>query len=92
MAEDRELSKPEFPKPETPKTPSTPPITPEVEKLTEKLNTIIMAAQELAYELATIDCDKADQCPLAKKSKELIRALKEFHSYVKETARRRRGR
>jgi len=39
---------------------------------------VLTQCQELAFELATIECDKAEQCPLVKKSKEVIKEIKKL--------------
>ena len=53
-------------------------------KLTDILGDILTKAQEVGFELATLNCPIANTCPLVMKSKELIVALKKLFSIRKE--------
>ena len=65
-----------------------PTVTPAEEKLRQKLSEIlgdlIIKAQETAFELATIECPKAKECPLAMKTRELVVSLKKLLRLRKE--------
>ena len=58
------------------------------EKLTQILGDILTKAQEVGFELATLECAKAHECPLVKKSKELIIVLKKLFELRKEFEKR----
>jgi len=54
------------------------------EKLTAILTNILTKAQEVGFELATLDCPHAGSCPLVKKSRELIVELKQLFNLRRE--------
>jgi len=58
------------------------------QKLTEVLGDIIVKAQEVGFELATLDYSKLSMCPalkpLVEKSRELVVALKKLMELRKE--------
>mgnify|MGYP000598437187 CR=1 FL=1 len=47
-------------------------------KFTEKVADLLTLANELAYELVTLDCKDIDKCPICKKSREMVKILKEL--------------
>jgi len=47
-------------------------------QLRDLLGEILAKAQELGFELATLECSDSHNCPLAKKSRELIVVLKKL--------------
>ena len=54
------------------------------QKMTQILGEILGKAQEVGFELATLDCPHANNCPLVKKSRELIVVLKKLFELRKE--------
>lgn len=48
------------------------------QKVAEKLSTLLMKAQELGFELATLDDPKLLNHPVVVKARELIKELKEL--------------
>jgi len=62
--------------------PIAPAPSPEEETLRKEFTDLIVKlltkSNELAFELATVECDKANQCDVCKKAKELIRVVKDI--------------
>ncbi|RLI86867.1 MAG: hypothetical protein DRP01_03235 [Archaeoglobales archaeon] len=54
------------------------------QKMTQLLGEILGKAQEVGFELATLDCPHANNCPLVKKSRELIVTLKKLFELRRE--------
>ena len=75
-----------------PQTPSTPFITqPETQmptemrdELTALMQDLLLKAHELSFEYSTLDCEKIQECPLARKSRELFRVVKQLNEVVKK--------
>jgi len=42
------------------------------------LNEVLLRAQEVSLELATLECDKNPSCPLVKTVRELVKSLKKL--------------
>jgi hypothetical protein len=68
-------------------TPPIPQPTPEQKAFAEALSDVLVKAQELAFELATLNCRLAPNCPLVKKSRELIVELKKMIEIGKKMSR-----
>jgi hypothetical protein len=67
--------------------PPVPQPTPEQKAFAEALSDVLVKAQELAFELATLNCRLAPNCPLVKKSRELIVELKKMIEIGKKMSR-----
>lgn len=67
-------------------------LTPEQREFLDKMNNLIMSAQELSYALALIPNDLIEKHPelreLVEAARSVVRATWEFHKFVKRRARR----
>jgi len=54
------------------------------QRMTQILGEILGKAQEVGFELATLECPDANRCPLVKKSRELIVVLKKLFELRRE--------
>jgi len=60
-------------------------IPPEIrDELSSIMQQLLMKTHELSFEYSTLDCDKVQECPLAKKSKELFKVVKQLNETVKQ--------
>jgi len=67
-----------------------PPLAPEVrDKISELITDILFSAQELAFCLLRLKCDKKDQCELASKSLELAERVSDLIKIQREMTRSR---
>jgi len=55
------------------------------------MGSILLKAQEVSLEMATLDCDVAKNCPLFVRSRELITELKKLLGIQRRLARRPRA-
>jgi hypothetical protein len=71
----------------TPPTPTPTPaaIPPEVrDELTSLMQELLLKTHELSFEYSTLECDKIKDCPLAQKSRELFRTVKQLNNLVRK--------
>jgi hypothetical protein len=62
-----------------------PPIAPEVrDELTNLMQELLLKTHELSFEYSTMDCNTIQKCPLALKSKELFKVVKELNALVRK--------
>jgi len=54
------------------------------DKLSQIISNILVKSQEIGFELVTCECQLISTCPIAKKSKELIKELKNLFELRKE--------
>jgi hypothetical protein len=60
-------------------------VSPEVrDELTALMQDLLLKAHELSFEYSTLDCEKIQECPLARKSRELFRVVKHLNEVVKK--------
>jgi len=52
--------------------------------IVDSLGEVISIANEVGFELATLECPNAHNCPLVMKSRELIIALKKLFKLMRE--------
>jgi len=70
-----------------PPTPTAPPISEEVrDELTSMMQELLLKTHELSFEYSTLDCPEVQKCPLAQKSKELFKVVKELNRLVRQVA------
>ena len=78
----------------TPPTPQPPTLPPELATIREKLGTIItdliFCAQDVGFELAMLKCENRENCPLVKKTRELIMKVRELFELQREMTKRSR--
>ena len=53
-------------------------------KLTSIMQELLLKTHELSFEYSTIDCPKLNECPLAQKSRELFKTVKELNNLVRQ--------
>ena len=67
---------------------AVPQLTPEMEKLRDQLGEmiteLIFASQDVAFELAMLECEDKANCPLVKKTKELILCVRKLFEMQKK--------
>jgi len=56
-------------------------------KVSDALNEVLMKAQEVSFELATLECKEAPNCPLAKTTRELVVGLKKLFNVSRQASR-----
>jgi hypothetical protein len=57
---------------------------PEVrDELTSLMQELLLKTHELSFEYSTLECDKIKDCPLAQKSRELFRTVKQLNNLVR---------
>jgi hypothetical protein len=62
-----------------------PPIAPEIrDELTNIMQELLLKTHELSFEYSTMDCNLIQKCPLALKSKELFKVVKELNALVRK--------
>jgi len=66
-----------------------PPPAPEIsdetrDRLTKLMQDLLLKTHELSFEYSTLECEQIQECPLACKSKELFRTVKELNKLMKE--------
>lgn len=67
----------------------TPEVSPEIRnELTIVMQELLLKAHELAFEYSTMDCEKIQECPLARKSKELFKVVKQMRELVEQISKR----
>jgi len=54
------------------------------EKISEIITELVFDAQEVGFELATLDCPNVANCPLVEKSRKLIKKVKELFELQRE--------
>jgi len=54
------------------------------DKLTTIMQELLLKTHELSFEYSTIDCPKLNECPLAQKSRELFKTVKELNNLVRQ--------
>ncbi len=68
-------------------TPPPPEIPDEVRnELTAIMQDLLLKTHELSFEYSTIDCPQLSTCPLAQKSRELFKVVKELNNLVKRVS------
>jgi hypothetical protein len=61
------------------------PLPPEVrDELTSLMQELLLKTHELSFEYSTLECDKIKDCPLAIKSRELFRTVKQLNNLVRK--------
>jgi hypothetical protein len=61
------------------------PLPPEVrDELTSLMQELLLKTHELSFEYSTLECDKIKDCPLAQKSRELFRTVKQLNNLVRK--------
>jgi hypothetical protein len=64
---------------------TTTPLPPEVrDELTSLMQELLLKTHELSFEYSTLECDKIKDCPLAIKSRELFRTVKQLNNLVRK--------
>jgi hypothetical protein len=62
-----------------------PTIAPEVrDELTSIMQELLLKTHELSFEYSTLDCNTIQKCPLALKSRELFKVVKELNNLVRK--------
>jgi len=70
-----------------PTPPQAPPISPEIrDELTAIMQQILLKTHELSFEYSTLDCEDVQDCPLAQKSKELFKIVKQLRQMISKVA------
>ena len=65
----------------------TPVIPDEVrDELTALMQELLLKTHELSFEYSTLDCEKIQECELAKKAKELFKVVKKLNKLVRRMA------
>ena len=59
------------------------------ERIGEIITELVFDAQEVGFELATLKCDKINECPLVQKTRNLILKVKELFEIQRELTRKR---
>jgi hypothetical protein len=60
-------------------------ISPEArDELTSIMQELLLKTHELSFEYSTLDCNTIQKCPLAQKSRELFKVVKELNSLVRK--------
>jgi len=59
-------------------------IDPVSETIANLIQNLLTSSNELAFELATIECDKWKDCPICNKARELVKLIKELFKLQKE--------
>ncbi|MCW1312859.1 MAG: hypothetical protein OH338_05540 [Candidatus Parvarchaeota archaeon] len=54
------------------------------DKLTKLMQDLLLKTHELSFEYSTLECNDIQNCPLACKSKELFKTVKELNKLMKE--------
>lgn len=54
------------------------------DKLTKLMQDLLLKTHELSFEYSTLECESIQSCPLACKSKELFKTVKELNKLMKE--------
>lgn len=54
------------------------------DKLTKLMQDLLLKTHELSFEYSTLECRDIQECPLAMKSKELFKTVKELNKLMKE--------
>jgi len=68
-------------------TPTAPEVSDEVRnELTTIMQDLLLKTHELSFEYSTIDCPQLNTCPLAQKSRELFKVVKELNNLVKRVS------
>jgi len=47
---------------------------------------LLLKTHELSFEYSTLDCEELTNCPLAQKSRELFKVVKEMHKLMRKIA------
>lgn len=67
--------------------PLQPQIAPEVrDELTQLMQELLLKTHELSFEYSTMDCSEIGNCPLAQKSRELFKVVKQLNKLVRQVA------
>jgi len=53
------------------------------DELTSLMQELLLKTHELSFEYSTLDCNEISKCPLAQKSRELFKVVKELNNLVK---------
>jgi hypothetical protein len=70
-----------------PEAPPAPVIPQEVrDELTAIMQELLLKTHELSFEYSTLDCEEIQNCPLAKKSREIFKVVKHLNELVKKMA------
>jgi hypothetical protein len=65
--------------------PAPPTMAPEVrDELTNIMQDLLLKTHELSFEYSTLDCNTIQKCPLAQKSRELFRVVKQLNALVRK--------
>jgi hypothetical protein len=74
-------------RPMQPPTVTAPPISEEVrDELTAIMQELLLKTHELSFEYSTMDCPDIQKCPLAQKSRELFKVVKDLNKLVRQVA------
>jgi len=57
---------------------ATPSIPPELQKANELIQKLVTHATNMVLDLATCECEKINECEIAKQAREIAKVLKEF--------------
>jgi len=53
------------------------------DELTSLMQELLLKTHELSFEYSTLDCENMSKCPLAQKSRELFKVVKELNNLVR---------
>ena len=56
------------------------------DELTALMQELLLKTHELSFEYSTLDCEKIQECELAKKAKELFKVVKKLNKLVRRMA------
>lgn len=56
------------------------------QKVNEIMQKMIATTNELALEVATIECNQSNTCPICLKARELVKLIKELYNMLKQIA------
>jgi hypothetical protein len=54
------------------------------DELTAIMQELLLKTHELSFEYSTLDCEEIQNCPLAKKSREIFKVVKHLNELVKK--------
>lgn len=56
------------------------------DELTSIMQELLLKTHELSFEYSTMDCPEIQKCPLAQKSRELFKVVKELNKLVRQVS------